>query len=129
MSEPTTFWFEPDGLPWSSKEIPRIRFRRLDAALRRAVWRQPTGYFFCVDQAQNARITGYREADASRSPANPEDSIELNRLLIPFMPLALRSAWPIENRPFSPEKSASCGNCRFPGKRRREKLRKGVRHQ
>jgi hypothetical protein len=33
------------------------------------VWRQPTGNFV-ADKVQNVRIAGYREADASRSPAN-----------------------------------------------------------
>lgn len=37
--------------------------------IRRAVWRQPTGNFV-DDKVQNVRIAGYREADASRSPAN-----------------------------------------------------------
>ena len=54
------------------------------------MWRQPTGNFV-ADQVQNVRITGYREADASRSPTNAAAAKEQLDMVFPFLSLAPRA--------------------------------------
>jgi hypothetical protein len=54
------------------------------------VWRQPTGNFI-TDHVQNVRIAGYREADASRSPANAAAAKEQLDMVFPFLSLAQRA--------------------------------------
>lgn len=60
------------------------------AASGDAVWRQPTGNFM-ADQVQNVRIAGYREADASRSPANAAAVEEQLDMVFSFPSLAQRA--------------------------------------
>ncbi len=54
------------------------------------MWRQPTGNFI-TDHVQNVRIAGYREADASRSPANAAAAKEQLDMVFPFLSLAPRA--------------------------------------